>query len=159
MLIKRTIFICLLACATALLVLGACQRGGETGGTNANGNLAPGSPPAASNQSGQSVAVDPAKLDAEISRLEPEAERDPDDDATRGTLAHLYFQRGSLRQQGGQLNEALRDYQNALRYDPAHEEANIRVAQITREMEPEPRAEDGKPVAVPAASPGGTKEQ
>jgi tetratricopeptide (TPR) repeat protein len=126
------------------LALCACQAF-NTAGTNqgAGGVASPTSNIGAA--SGQ-----PAELDDEIARLEREAEKDPDDDVTRTSLAQAYYLRGSALQQSGKLDEAMSDFQNALRFDPAHEEANIRLAQITREKEPDPRADDGKPVAIPA---------
>jgi len=143
MTVKRRILNCGWCCLTAL-ILCAC-RASSTTGTNQGAGGAASSTSNTSAASGQ-----PDELDAEIARLEREAEKDPDDDVTRTFLAQAYFLRGSALQQSGKLDEAMRDFQNALRFDPAHEEANIRLAQITREKEPDPRADDGKPVAIPA---------
>jgi cytochrome c-type biogenesis protein CcmH/NrfG len=95
-------------------------------------------------------AWDISKMDAEIGRLEQEAEKNPDDDATLSALADAYVRRGQLLHEARRLTDALHDYQSALRYSPDHEEASIRVAQITQEIGAEPHAEDGKPVSVPA---------
>lgn len=149
--LKRQLLICGLCCLAVLVVMSACQKSAPAGNSEAGRGANATTPGAGEGQ------PDPAKLDLEIAHLEGEAEKDPDDDATRTSLAQAYYRRGSAFYQSGKLNEAMRDYQNALRFDPAHEEASLRLAQITREVEPEPRADDGKPVAVPA-TPGATKE-
>jgi tetratricopeptide (TPR) repeat protein len=144
-----------LMCA-ALLLCGGCGKSAPSGanvngGTNAataaspggmNGNV-PGS-------GGGGQTLDTSKLDAEIATLEQQAEKNPDDDTTLGALAEAYVRRGHALHEAHRLTDALHDYQSALRYSPDHEEANLRVAQITQEIGAEPHAEDGKPVAIPA---------
>jgi tetratricopeptide (TPR) repeat protein len=103
-------------------------------------------------------ALDVGKLDAEVARLEQEGEKNPDDETTLGALADAYVKRGAALYEAQRLADALRDYQSALKYSPNHEEANLRVAQITQEIGAEPHAEDGKPVAVPA-KPGTNENQ
>lgn len=143
---KQHLFICALCCVAAVW-LGACRRDGAGANQSSEGGAA--TPVPGATIAGQ--PIDTMKLDAEIAQLEREAEKDPDDDVTRTSLAQAYFQRGDAFQHNGKLNEALSDYQRTLRYDPEHEEANLRAAQIVRELQPEPRADDGKPVAVPAS--------
>jgi len=155
-------FVCLL-CLASVLLCGACGKNASDEGnaSNAANNAATssGMNGNASNvapASGQ--ALDITKLDAEIARLEQQAEKNPDDDTTLGALADAYVKRGAALHDAQRLADALRDYQNALKYSPNHEEANLRVAQITQEIGAEPHAEDGKPVSVPA-KPGANKNQ
>jgi tetratricopeptide (TPR) repeat protein len=153
-----------LLCAAALLC-GACGRG-TTPVANVNGesNAAVAASPANANGGGAASAgggareLDTSKLDGEIVALERQAEKNPDDDATLGALADAYVRRGHALHDARRLTDALQDYQSALRYSPDHEEANLRIAQITQEIGEEPRAEDGKPVAVPAR-PGANENQ
>jgi cytochrome c-type biogenesis protein CcmH/NrfG len=102
--------------------------------------------------------LDTSRLDADIAGLEQQAEKNPDDDTTLGALAEAYVRRAHAMYDARRLTDALHDYQSALRYSPDHEEANLRVAQITQEIGAEPHAEDGKPVAVPA-KPGANENQ
>ncbi|HYP02209.1 MAG TPA: hypothetical protein VER76_18605 [Pyrinomonadaceae bacterium] len=156
-------FVCLLS---LLLLCGACgKKGAPAAGTNENGttNAATSSGDANGNASNTGTAtggqaLDTSKLDAEIARLEAQAEKSPDDDSTLGALADAYVRRGHALHEAHRLTDALHDYQSALRYSPDHEEANLRVAQITQEIGAEPHAEDGKPVAVPA-KPGANENQ
>ncbi len=157
------VFVGLLCLASVLLSCVACSKrasDGANAGNSANvaassnemnGNAANVAP-----ASGQ--ALDTAKLDAEIARREQEAEKNPDDETTLGALADAYVKRGAALYEAQRLADALRDYQSALKYSPNHEEANLRVAQITQEIGAEPHAEDGKPVSVPA-KPGMTENQ
>ena len=142
-----------LLCA-AVLLCGAC---GGSAPPVANGNggantatASPGGASAPGNAGGGGGALDTSKLDAEIARLEQQAEKNPDDDTALVALAEAYVRRGHAQHEARRLPEALNDYQSALKYSPDHEEANLRVAQISQEIGEEPRAEDGKPVAVPA---------
>ncbi|MDQ1591736.1 MAG: hypothetical protein QOG71_2363 [Pyrinomonadaceae bacterium] len=138
-----------------LLLCGACGKSASPG-VNGNGAAATANAEAASSPGGNAPGnaggqeLDTSKLDAEIARLEQQAEKDPDDDTSLDALADAYVKRGQALYEARRLPDALRDYQSALRYSPDHEEANLRVAQITQEIGAEPHAEDGKPVAVPA---------
>jgi tetratricopeptide (TPR) repeat protein len=113
---------------------------------------------ASNNSSGGGQGFDTSKMDAEIAQLEQQAEKNPDDETTLGALADAYVRRGHALHEARRLNDALHDYQSALRFSPDHEEANLRVAQITQEIGAEPHAEDGKPVSVPA-KPGTNENQ
>ncbi|HEY0098316.1 MAG TPA: hypothetical protein VGB76_05120 [Pyrinomonadaceae bacterium] len=158
-------FVGLLSLVSALLLCGAC---GESAPAGANENGAANSSAASSgaNSSGASnhngggggQAYDTSKMDAEIAQLEQQAEKNPDDDTTHNALADAYVRRGRALHEAHRLPDALHDYQNALRFSPDHEEANLRIAQITQEIGAEPHAEDGKPVAVPA-KPGANENQ
>jgi tetratricopeptide (TPR) repeat protein len=148
----------LLSLVSALLLCGACS-GSAPAGANVNGagntaatSSGADSGGASSNSGGEGggQAFDSSKMDADIARLEQLAEKNPDDDTTHNALADAYVRRGRALHEAHRLNDALHDYQSALRYSPDHEEANLRIAQITQEIGAEPHAEDGKPVAVPA---------
>lgn len=152
----------LLSLVSVLVLCGACSKSAPPG---ANGNGAANSAVSANGANsggGQSNSgsdggqgYDTSKLDAEIAQLEQLAEKNPDDDTIHGALADAYVRRGRALHEARRLTDALHDYQSALRFSPDHEEANLRIAQITQEIGAEPHAEDGKPVAVPA-KPGAT---
>lgn len=156
----------LLSLALVLLLCGACSKsapvGANEGGGGANSAAASGvasNSGASSNSGGDSgQGFDTSKVDAEIAQLEQQAEKNPDDDTTHDALADAYVRRGRALHEARRLTDALRDYQSALRFSPDHEEANLRIAQITQELGAEPHAEDGKPVAVPA-KPGANENQ
>jgi tetratricopeptide (TPR) repeat protein len=138
----------------AALLCGAC---GESASPAVNGttNAATTASPNGANANtpgnvGGVQGMDTAKLDAEIAGLEQQAEKNPDDNTMLAALADAYARRGHALYEARRLTDALHDYQSALRYSPDHEEASLRVAQITQEIGIEPHAEDGKPVAVPA---------
>jgi tetratricopeptide (TPR) repeat protein len=135
--------LCMLSIA---LSCGACS-GSAPGGANQSGAANAAAPASAVSGAGQNV--DAAKLDAEIAQLEQQAGQNPDN-ALLATLADAYVRRGNALHEAHRLMDALRDYQSALKFSPDHEEANLRVAQITQEIGAEPHAEDGKPVSVPA---------
>lgn len=133
-------------------------------GCVACGGSAPANSAANSSASGQqaaNVSVGPVpaqthdigKLDAEIARLEADAVRHPDDSALRSVVADAYARRAAVHYEAHRLQEALRDYQSALSFDPSNEEAQLRVTQINQELEPEVKTDDGKPVTV-TAKPG-----
>lgn len=153
--------------AAALLLCGACGKSAPTAGNEtgaANSAAAPSTGGETTGGTGATGAgggareLDTSKLDAEIAGLEQQAEKTPDDDTTLSALAEAYVRRGHALHEAHRLNDALRDYQSALKYSPDHEEANLRVAQITQEIGAEPHAEDGKPVSVPAR-PGANENQ
>ena len=149
----------------ALLLCGACGKSappvanGNGGANNAAASTvaSPGSMNInAPGNAGSGQVLDTSKLDAQIAALEQQAEKNPDEDTTLAALAEAYVRRGHALHEARRLPDALHDYQSALRYSPDHEEASLRVAQITQEIGAEPHAEDGKPVAVPA-KPGATE--
>lgn len=135
----------LVFCCLAALFGGACG-GDPPQATNR--------PAANANANKPAQPVDAAKLDAEINQLEAQAAKNPDDKILRETLADALVKRAQLHYDARRLNEALADYQAALSHNPDHEDAQTRIAQINNEMQPEPVADDGKPVTVPA-KPGG----
>ena len=154
---------CLSSLMCALLLCGGCGKDTPTAANvNSGANAATASPgganAAAPGNTGGGQVLDTSKLDAEIAALEQQAEKTPEDNTTLGALAEAYVRRGHALHDARRLTDALHDYQSALKYSPNHEEANLRVAQITQEIGAEPHAEDGKPVAVPA-SPGANENQ
>ena len=96
-------------------------------------------------------SVDVAKLDADISRLERQAERNPGDEATRDELARAYVRRGDARFAARQLREALSDYQQALRLDPDNIAAQTSAATAKELLDGEKDEEDehGAPAPLP----------
>jgi Flp pilus assembly protein TadD len=135
-----------LGCAVALSLV-ACNRSApqnENRAASGSNNVAVTPTP---------QAFDSGQLDAEIARLEAEAEKNPDDDAARTTLAAAYVKRGDALRAAHRNDEALRDYQNAQRFNPDNEDAQLGLEQLNQEAGAEPRADDGKPVTVPAKKP------
>ncbi|MFL6209199.1 MAG: tetratricopeptide repeat protein [Pyrinomonadaceae bacterium] len=135
-----------MGCAVAL-ALSACNRSAPQNDNrvaSSNSNVAPTPTP---------QAFDSGQLDTEIARLEAEAEKNPDDDAARTTLAAAYVKRGDVLRAAHRNDEALRDYQNALRFNPDNEDAQLGLEQLNQEAGAAPRADDGKPVTVPAKKP------
>ncbi len=143
-----------------LLLCGACDKSAPApSGANLNGGVNSAAASSATNGAANADAsANRQELDAEIARLEQVAEKNPDDDTTLSALADAYVRRGNALHDARRLTDALHDYQSAVRFSPDHEEANLRVAQITQEIGEEPHAEDGKPVSVPA-KPGANENQ
>ena len=118
-----------------------CRRDART---NANGGAAQ-----AGATAGQGAPADAARLDAEIERLEKQAERNPADEETRDELARVYVRRGNTLRGAGQLREALTDYQRALRLDPDNDEAQAGTAAATEQLGGEQQDENGAPAPLP----------
>ena len=110
--------------------------------------------------------ADIAQLNGEIERLEKQAERNPGDEETQDELARAYVKRAKAEQSAGRHQEALADYQRALRYDPDNDEAAAGAAAVNQELggagkedenfapvpppiSPNVADEDGKPTATP----------
>ncbi len=79
-------------------------------------------------------AVDTSKFDAEISRLEKVAEKNPGDELGRQALANAYLMRANALTGARQYRAALGDYRHVLRYDPDNEEAQAMAATIINIM-------------------------
>ncbi|MFL6227335.1 MAG: tetratricopeptide repeat protein [Pyrinomonadaceae bacterium] len=142
--LKFAFIVCCLAVSLA-----AC--GGSRSGANQSASDQSASNGNAANTNGlQTGLLDMAKLDAEINQLEAQAAQSPDDNSVREAVANAYVRRGAANYDAHKLPEALRDYQSALSYNPAHEDAQLRVEQISQEISGGVRADDGKPVTVPA---------
>ena len=134
---------------TLLLALAALTAGClRNPRTNTNGGAAEaGATPGAT--AGPGAPTDSAKLDAEIARLESQAERNPADEETRDELARVYVRRGNNLRNAGQLREALADYQRALRLDPENDEAQAGSAAATEQLGGEQEDENGAPAPLP----------
>jgi tetratricopeptide (TPR) repeat protein len=91
----------------------------------------------------------PAEYDAEISRLEKQAEKSPADDTVNVSLSQVYVRRAEAFRQRGQLREAGRDYQEALRRDPDNEAAQQGNADISQQAESKATGENGEPAPLP----------
>jgi tetratricopeptide (TPR) repeat protein len=96
------------------------------------------------------VVEDASKLDAEIERLEKQAEKNSGDDETRVGLARAYVRRANSLRDAQRMREALFDYQRALRIDPDNEEAQKNSAEIAPIVEGTPQeGEYGDPPPLP----------
>jgi len=130
--------------ALASLFVG-CGRGRQGAGGGAT-------PQPSATQAGANSATAPAdlaKLDAEIERLERQAERNPGDEDARDELARVYVRRGDARRAAGQLREAVEDYQSALRLDPDNTEAQNNAAAAREQLGGEQEDENGAPAPLP----------
>jgi hypothetical protein len=153
------------ACCLAALIFSACAGTTPTQTTTSNmsaqgaaaspspSTTAPAMPTGtASTPGGGGEAIDTSKYDAEIKRLEKQAEMRPGDDASRLALARAYLARGNALTQARQYRAALGDYRRALRYDPDNEEARQWAATITgilQQMGREVPTEGNEPAPLP----------
>src|SRR5215207_3622144 len=129
--------------AAATLQAG-CRRDAQKGAAPAAGATADARPGAAS------PPANIAQLNGEIERLEKQAERNPADEETRDELARAYVKRAKVEQGGGQYQEALADYQRALRHDPDNDEAQDGAAAANQQLGGDTKEdENGAPVPPP----------
>ena len=142
----------LTASVVALVALAAFANGCGGASNNARQSNA-GAQVSPSQSNGNAMAasdVDVAKLNADIERLEKAAERNPGDEDTRDELAQAYVRRGDAQRASGQPQEALKDYQRALRLDPDNGEAQKNAADTQEQLGGEQREdENGAPVPPP----------
>jgi tetratricopeptide (TPR) repeat protein len=96
-----------------------------------------------------STAADVEKLSADIERLEKGTERNPGDEETRDELARAYVRRGDAQRSSNQPQEALKDYQRALRLDPDNDEAQKNAADMQEQLGGEQQDENGAPAPAP----------
>jgi cytochrome c-type biogenesis protein CcmH/NrfG len=134
------------ASALTLLVAAAalsagCRREAPKGAGAAGGQTASAQQPAA--------PADIRALDGDIERLERQAERNPADDETRHELARAYVRRAKLEQGEGRHQEALVDYQRALRHDPDNDDAQSGAATATDALGGAKEDENGAPAPLP----------
>ena len=131
---------------------GACSKSAPTGtsqpATNATSAAAT-TPDTAANNTSTVTTVNMEELDAEVERLERQAQRNPSDDEVRDALSQAFVRRANARRAAQQLREALRDYQNALRANPDNEEAQRNVAEISPQVEGGATGENGEPAPLP----------
>ena len=130
---------------------GACSKSAPTGTSQpaTNASAAATTPDAAANNSSTDTTVNVAQLDAEVERLERQAQRNPSDEEVRDALSQAFVRRANARRAAQQLREALRDYQNALRANPDNEEAQRNVAEISPQVEGGATGENGEPAPLP----------
>jgi tetratricopeptide (TPR) repeat protein len=141
----------ILLLAFSLALLCASCGGARSGANQSAANQSATDNSSAANSNGLKTGLlDMAKLDAEIRQLEAQAAENPDDNSVREAVANAYARRGAANYDAHKLDEALKDYQSALSYNPDHEEAQMRIQQISQEVSGGVRADDGKPVTVPA---------
>jgi tetratricopeptide (TPR) repeat protein len=162
--------------AFALALAAACGGGASNNAAQSNAGAQPS--PAQSDSNGGATAapvVDVPKLSADIERLEKAAERNPADEDTRDELARAYVRRGDAERTVGQPQEALKDYQRALRLDPDNDAAQKNAADTQEQLggeqqedengapaplpvTPNVADEDDKPAATPGAKPTPKKQ-
>ncbi len=116
------------------------QKGAASPPAGATANAPPGAAPS---------PADIAQLNGEIERLEKQAERNPADEETRDELARAYVKRAKVEQGGGQFQEALADYQRALRHDPDNDDAQAGAAAATDAIGGDKEDENGAPAPLP----------
>jgi cytochrome c-type biogenesis protein CcmH/NrfG len=95
-------------------------------------------------------STDINQLNGEIDRLEKQAERNPADEETQDELARVYVRRAKVEQSGSQFQEALADYQRALRHDPDNDDAQAGAAAVDQQLGGDQREdENGAPAPLP----------
>lgn len=128
--------------AVATLQAG-CRRDAQKGAAPAAAESANAQPRAAASP------ADIAQLNGEIERLEKQAERNPADEESQDELARAYVKRAKVEQGGGQYQEALADYQRALRHDPDNDDAQAGAAAATDAIGGDKEDENGAPAPLP----------
>ncbi len=138
--------------ALALLLAASGCGGGATGDSRQSNNAVAQQQPQPDANSGAAAAAPPEdlpRLNADIERLEKAAERNPADEDTRDELARAYVRRGNSERASGQPQEALKDYQRALRLDPDNDEAQKNAADTQEQIGGEQQDENGAPAPLP----------
>lgn len=130
-----------------LFALSAC--GGDAGGDARQQAAATPNAQTAAAPDKPAAPADPAQLDAEVARLERQAERNPTDESMREELAKAYVRRGDSHRAAERTRDALRDYQRALRADPDNEQAQRAAAEVSPLVEGEKTGENGEPAPLP----------
>jgi tetratricopeptide (TPR) repeat protein len=126
-----------------LLLLTGCGKGRQPEAPRVGATPSP-------QQTSDGATGDVAALDADIERLEKQAERNPGDDDTRDELARAYVRRGDAVRAAGKLNEALSDYQRALRLNPDNLEAQNNAAATKEQLGGQQQeGENGEPAPLP----------
>jgi cytochrome c-type biogenesis protein CcmH/NrfG len=142
------------ALLVALVALQAgCRRGAPPAANANNATQAADAQPKAA-----ASPADISQLNREIERLEKQAERNPADEETQDELARVYVKRAKVEQGGGQYQEALDDYQRALRHDPDNDDAQAGAASATEAIGGDKEDENGAPAPLPI-TPGVADEE
>ena len=128
----------------AVAMLSNACRGDAQKAASPNANQTASAQPA-----GGDAPADISKLNGDIERLEKQAERNPADEETQDELARAYVRRAKVEQGAGQHQEALADYQRALRHDPDNDEAQSGAAAATEQLGGGREDEHGAPAPLP----------
>lgn len=130
----------------------AANANQTTATSGANGNTVVAAADSKAPPANMGEAIDTAKFDADIARLEKQAEKNPGDDATRSALAKAYLARAGALTNARQYRVALGDYRRVLRYDPDNEEAQQMartIVGIMKDMGREVPEEGDEPSPLP----------
>jgi tetratricopeptide (TPR) repeat protein len=101
---------------------------------------------------GGGEAIDTSKYDAEVERLNKQAEKKGGSDADRAALAHAYLDRANALTKARQYRAALGDYRRTLKYDPSNDEAKEMagtIVSILQQMGRDVPAEGAEPSPLP----------
>lgn len=143
----RTQHLAAVSCLVLSMLACGCGKSAQTNSSQAGVNASNSSQ---NNASGSETSADAAKLDAEIERLENLTERNPGDEDGRDELARAYVRRGDWMRGAGRLNEALLDYQRALRINPDNDAAQKNAAATKEQLGgAEQEDENGAPAPLP----------
>ena len=138
------------ASALALVALASACGGAPKDAPQSNAGAQPQSSQSSANGCAPvPSSTDIAKLNDDIERLEKSTERNPGDEETRDELARAYVRRGNAERASNQPQEALKDYQRALRQDPDNDEAQKNAADIKEQQGGEGEDENGAPLPPP----------
>ena len=142
---SRRAAVTVLTLFVALATLQAgCRRNAQKGANTSAGQATAAQPGASASP------TDIAQLNGEIERLEKQAERNPADEETQDELARAYVKRAKSEQAGGQFQEALVDYQRALRHDPDNDDAQAGAAAVDQQLGGDRQEdENGAPAPLP----------
>ncbi|MFL6337136.1 MAG: tetratricopeptide repeat protein [Pyrinomonadaceae bacterium] len=141
---RATLALTLTLLAAVVSSQAGCRRGAQPA-TDPSAQQTAAAPPGAA-----APSTDINQLNGEVDRLEKQAERNPADDETQDELARVYVRRAKVEQGGGQFQEALTDYQRALRHDPDNEEAQAGAAAVDQQLGGDKQEdENGAPVPLP----------
>jgi tetratricopeptide (TPR) repeat protein len=133
-----------------LALASACGGGASKNAPQSNAATPQSSAQADSGGGAAPANVDVAKLDADIEQLEKATERNPGDEDTRDELARAYVRRGDAERASGRPQEALKDYQRALRLDPDNPEAQKNAYDTQEQLGGEQQQdENGAPAPAP----------
>jgi tetratricopeptide (TPR) repeat protein len=142
------------AAVSALTLLVAAATLTNACGRDTRKSAAPAANQAASAQPNAAASpADIAQLNGEIERLEKQAERNPADEETQDELARAYVKRAKAEQGGGQFQEALADYQRALRHDPDNDDAQAGAAAVNQQLGGDRQEDENGAPAPPPISP------
>ena len=139
-----------LSVLTLAVSVNACGGGAPRNAQQSNADAPHASQPNANGGEAPASSADISKLNEDIDRLEKATERNPGDEDTRDDLARAYVRRGDAERATNQPQEALKDYQRALRLDPDNGEAQKNAADTQEQLGGEQQVdENGAPAPAP----------